>query len=99
MRALTAANEGVTAVRCTAGRLLNNVGAGGLAVAMGLFGRSTPAEALINYQCCHLVYPPSDWNYCHTHGFYTWSCTTSGGFLWCQCCERSGGSAAHCQYG
>jgi hypothetical protein len=88
---------------------LAKLGAVGLVTSGAVFARSTPAMAA-NYQCCNLVYPPPSPNFisfssCRSGTNYTWSCTTSGGFLWCQCCEKKNssgsttGSAASCQYG
>jgi hypothetical protein len=74
-------------------RALSGLGSLGLSAAMGLFGRSIPAEALYNVQCCHLVYPPSNWNNCYAHQFYTWACYN--GFH-CACCEAPGASAVWC---
>jgi hypothetical protein len=81
------------------GKLLDRLGTGGLTVAMNLFGQPTKATALIDVECCHLFYQPSSWSQCAVHGNYIWSCVESfpGGFtVWCQCCERSGGSALQC---
>ncbi|WP_328420368.1 hypothetical protein OG470_02585 [Micromonospora sp. NBC_00389] len=87
---------------------LAKLGAIGLVTSGAVFARSTPAMAA-NYQCCNLVFPPPSSKFisfssCRAATNYTWSCTTSGGFLWCQCCEKKSGgvtvaSAASCQYG
>ncbi|NBE80751.1 MULTISPECIES: hypothetical protein [Micromonospora] len=84
---------------------LAKLGAVGLVTSGAVFARSTPAMAA-NYQCCNLVFVPPNVTFsnCSAATNYTWSCTTSGGFLWCQCCEKKSGgttvgSAASCQYG
>ncbi|WP_433344669.1 hypothetical protein [Micromonospora sp. CA-111912] len=84
---------------------LAKLGAVGLVTSGAVFARSTPAMAA-NYQCCSLVFVPPNVSFsnCRAATNYTWSCTTSGGFLWCQCCEKKSGnttvgSAASCQYG
>jgi hypothetical protein len=90
-------------------RLLGGVGAGGLAAAVAVFGRSAPAFAG-NYRCCNLVYNPPNMSISeckYTSGSYTsyynWYC--SSGYLQCQCCEhkvytggswRTTGSAGSC---
>ena len=78
-------------------RLLGGLGTSGLSAAMTLFGRSTPAEAYIQYQCCHLAYYPSDYTYCRNHATYIWYCSVNG-YLHCTCCEASGRSGISCQY-
>jgi hypothetical protein len=88
-------------------RFLGGLGAGGLAATMTVFGK-TPAYAA-NWQCCNLAcgHPTISIGTCEARSHYTWSCTTSGGFLWCRCCETYGkgctstykDSAGSCQYG
>jgi hypothetical protein len=72
-------------------RMLARMGAGGLATAVAVFARTSPASAA-NYGCCGLAhYPPTiDYNAClRTSGHYVWSCTRSGGG-YCECCETPG---------
>jgi len=76
-----------------AARAMSGLGSLGLSAAMGLFGRSTPAEALYNVQCCHLLFPPSSWSNCYAHQTYTWACYNG---LHCACCEAPGVSAIWC---
>jgi hypothetical protein len=78
--------------------LLAGAGAGGLAAASAMFGRSSAMAD--NWQCCNLaVHPPNlDYDWCYAHRTYYWGCTTSGGFLHCLCCEAPGGSGGRCQY-
>jgi len=86
-------------------RLLGGLGAGGLAAAAAIFGRSSPAHAA-NWQCCNLVYAPPNisMSACLSARHYVWTCSMGSGGLWCQCCERyssSGsinGSAGSCRY-
>jgi hypothetical protein len=72
-------------------RLLGGVGASGLAAAVAVFGRSSPAFAG-NYGCCNLYVSPPNISYatCTTSSttlsYYNWSCS-SGGYS-CQCCEQ-----------
>ncbi|GAA2329617.1 hypothetical protein [Dactylosporangium salmoneum] len=88
-------------------RILGMLGAGGLATAAAVFGRSTPALAG-NYNCCNLAFPPPSSKYvsystCKTYTNYDWLCTNGAG-LYCQCCEgkNSAGttvvSGASCKY-
>ena len=92
-------------------RFLGGMGASGLAAAMTVFGK-TPAYAGAGWwQCCYLACgaPTVSMSTCLNANHYVWSCTTSGGFLWCRCCEiygtKSGcccgyrASAGQCQYG
>ena len=76
---------------------LRRLGANGLTAAMGLFGRSTPAEAALD-MCCYLSYPASDYNYCVAHASYIWVCGY-GYYMRCNCCEAPGRSALTCYYG
>lgn len=87
--------------------VLGGLGASGLAAAMTVFGK-TPAYAA-NWQCCNLACGRRtvSMSTCLNSHHYVWSCTTSGGFLWCRCCEIYGSgcccgyraSAGSCQYG
>lgn len=74
-------------------RFLTRVGAGGLAVAAVMFGRSTPALAA-SCQCCNLAHCPPNIAYqtCMSRAVYSWRCYySSGGVGWqCQCCETAG---------
>lgn len=92
-------------------RFLGGLGAGGIAAAMTVFGK-TPAYAGAGpWQCCYLACgaPTVSMSTCLNANHYVWSCTTSGGFLWCRCCEIYGtasgcccgyrASAGQCQYG
>ena len=76
-----------------AAHALSGLGSLGLSTAMALFGRSTPAEALVSVQCCHLIYSPTSWSYCYAHQYYTWACYN--GFH-CACCEGPSVSAIWC---
>jgi len=81
-----------------AGRVMRELGVRGLAAAIGLFGRSTPAEALYQEACCELYYPPlGNYTYCARNATYTWYCQY--GYLQCTCCECPGCSDYTCYYG
>ena len=68
---------------------LTALGAGGLTTAGTVFGFATPASALVHYQCCRLCCNPShSLSQCETGSHYVWECTTSGGYLYCNCCEH-----------
>jgi len=78
-------------------RLLSELGVRGLTAAMGLFGRSTPAEALYHVRCCNLIYPPyGNYTYCARNAWYTWYCYD--GYMQCTCCECPGCSDLTCYY-
>jgi hypothetical protein len=90
-------------------RFLAGVGASGLATAGVVFGFATPASALVSYQCCNLCCSPSHTlSECESGSYYVWECTTSGGYLYCNCCEHGNPcsygcntyhySSAQCQY-
>jgi hypothetical protein len=73
-------------------RLLAGAGASGLAAAMAVFGRGTPAFAA-NWHCCNLVHNPPNMSFssCTTTSgsydhYYNWYCTER--YLRCQCCEH-----------
>ncbi|WP_163506426.1 hypothetical protein [Fodinicola acaciae] len=99
----------VTGKKMLRRRVLTAIGAAGVAVSAGLFGRpnkaaaasASPADAG-RPACCNLYnYPPNtSYDYCHAHAGYIWYCTASGGFLHCSCCETPGDvlSAADCRY-
>lgn len=88
-------------------RLLSGVGAGGLAAAVAVFGRSTPSFAA-NWHCCNLIHNPPNMSLSeckYTSGSYTyyynWTCRD--GSKTCQCCEhyiygvsQPNGSAGSC---
>ena len=92
-------------------RVLGGLGAGGLAAAMTVFGKSAAYAGGGQWQCCYLACgaPTVSMSTCLNANHYVWSCTTSGGFLWCRCCEIYGTragcccgykqSAGSCQYG
>jgi hypothetical protein len=67
-------------------RLLGGLGATGVAAAVAVFGRSTPASAY-NVACCHLDLPPT-WSVSRCRGVphYVWHCWHAG-YVRCQCCE------------
>jgi hypothetical protein len=67
-------------------RLLGGVGASGVAAAIAVFGRSSPAEAYV-YACCHLEFHPT-WSIrdCLNTYHYVWHCWHAG-YVRCQCCE------------
>lgn len=71
-------------------RFFGGLGAGGLAVAGAVFGRATPAEALIAVGCCNLCWDPSGTlSQCQSGTHYTWSCSITGGnHVVCTCCEH-----------
>jgi hypothetical protein len=69
---------------------LAGIGATGLAAAATIFGRATPASALVNAGCCTLCYSPSSSHtmaQCESGTYYRWSCNYSGG-VYCDCCEH-----------
>lgn len=102
--------SGQAAPSCDVGiprrRFLSKLGAAGLAASTGFFASESTSAAAGGCQCCNLVYCPPNTTFgtCMAYHHYLWGCTTSGGFLWCQCCERFGPgggyiqSAYQCQY-
>lgn len=86
-------------------RFLRRLGAAGLAASAGIFVNTSTALAA-SCGCCNLVYcpPNTDMSTCLANSHYLWGCTTSGGFLYCHCCERKNAqgtyiaSAYSCQY-
>jgi hypothetical protein len=87
---------------------LGSLGAGSLATAATLFGRATPAEALVTAGCCNLCHNPGNFSTCDTGTHYLWECAYDSDFLFCYCCEHgttadtcSGvtASAYTCHYG
>jgi hypothetical protein len=56
--------------------------------------------------CCNLVYcpPNTSLSSCDSVYHYQWECTESGGYLYCNCCEKKNSSgyyyasAYQCQY-
>jgi hypothetical protein len=73
-------------------RAMARIGAGGLATAVAVFARTSPASAS-NYGCCNLAhYPPTiDYNACiNTAGHYVWSCPYNSHGAYCECCETPG---------
>ncbi len=95
-------------------RILGTIGAGGLATAAAVFGRSAPAFAG-NYGCCNLAFTPGSsryigWSSCTSYrlcpnclGKYIWYCSKSPS-MDCGCCELYSGnynwqySGATCYY-
>ncbi len=69
-------------------RLLGGVGASGIAAAMAVFGRSSPAAATYNVACCHLTWSPTKTiSQCLAATYhYVWHCWHAG-YVRCQCCE------------
>jgi hypothetical protein len=92
-------------VRIPRRRFLSKLGVAGLAASAGLFANVSTAEAA-SCGCCNLVWcpPTTDYGTCVSYSHYLWGCTTSGGFLYCNCCERKNAqgqyiaSAYRCQY-
>ena len=68
-------------------RFLTGLGAGGLAVAATLMGRST-ASATYNVGCCHLAFRPTKTlSQClAANPHYVWACV-DGPCTGCRCCE------------
>ena len=89
-------------------RVLGGIGASGLAAAVAVFGKGSPAFAG-NWYCCNLIFHPPNMSMsaCQSsHGenesWYTWTCARSAS-LDCACCEhkRYGstvGSAGTCYH-
>lgn len=72
-------------------RILGGLGASGLAAAVAVFGRSSPAFAE-NFGCCSLYFDPPNISYpvcttvTATLSYYLWNCSTP---QWsCKCCEQ-----------
>jgi hypothetical protein len=92
-------------VRIPRRRFLAKMGVAGLAASTGFFASTSTAQAA-DCQCCNLVYcpPNTDMGTCTSYSHYLWGCTTSGGFLYCTCCERKDASGSYiasayrCQY-
>ncbi|HEY3688612.1 MAG TPA: twin-arginine translocation signal domain-containing protein [Streptosporangiaceae bacterium] len=79
---------------------LGTLGAGGIAAAVGLFGRSEPAYGICVKNCCHLANCPNiSYSACAASADYIWACTVEGGLI-CNCCEAAGysKSAFTCSY-
>lgn len=77
-------------------RFLGGVGMSGLAAAGVIFGFAKPALALVSAGCCTLCCNPSQsMSQCESGSYYVWSCSESGGFLYCDCCEHN----SPCSYG
>ncbi|CCH20658.1 hypothetical protein [Micromonospora lupini] len=71
--------------------VLRGIGAGGLAAAVAVFAKGSPAQAA-NWNCCTLDYVPPNISMttCLNASHYVWTCTfgTVGPIYRCQCCER-----------
>jgi hypothetical protein len=79
---------------------LGTLGAGGITAATAVFGRSEPAYALCQKNCCELANCPNvSYSYCSAHANYIWACTAEGGLI-CNCCEAGSysQSAFTCSY-
>ncbi|MEV4756496.1 hypothetical protein AB0J86_15475 [Micromonospora sp. NPDC049559] len=75
--------------------VLRGIGAGGLAAAVAVFAKGSPAQAA-NWECCNLVYVPPNVSLsnCLASNHYVWTCTfgTVGPYYRCQCCEKKNSS-------
>ena len=70
---------------------LGGLGAGGLTVAMTVFG-TAPAEALVAVGCCTLCRSSSGTlSQCKQGTYYVWYCQKSA-YQQCTCCERGASS-------
>jgi hypothetical protein len=70
-------------------RFLGRLGAAGLVVATGTFGRTAKAEASGGCSCCNLKFCPANVSYsiCSTAAcHYIWGCAGTGTTT-CNCCE------------
>ena len=91
----------------TAGRFarrgfLGALGAGGLTAASAIFGKSAPAYAICQKNCCSLaVCPNVSMTTCRNNADYIWGCAMSA-YLHCSCCEAYYSGTQHsaysCQY-
>jgi len=78
-------------------RILQGIGAGGLASAATVFGFASPASARGIFACCRLCCTPNSGHtlaQCETGSYYVWTCTDSAGGT-CYCCEHN----SPCHYG
>jgi hypothetical protein len=74
------------------------LGAGGLTAASALFGRSTPAYAICNRECCALLVCPNvSMATCRANQDYIWSCAASPR-RGCSCCEAYYSGKQHSAY-
>lgn len=71
-------------------RFLGGLGAGGLAAAGVIFGRTPAAYATVSVDCCNLCHSPSiSLNTCRGYSsHYIWECEQSSS-VYCLCCETA----------
>lgn len=91
--------EGTGKSRVMRRRFLGGIGAGGLAAAGVLFGRTPAAFAEVHVDCCHLCNNPSiSLSTCRGYSkHYIWECEKNSS-VYCLCCE-TGTTSASCPSG
>jgi hypothetical protein len=83
--------DGISGRKVRRRRIFAGIGASGIATAVAVFGRSTPASADYTYACCHLSFRPTyTVAQCKSGNHYIWYCWHAG-YVRCQCCEVKDG--------